>query len=98
MHIYLFFAVLFGIWAADSASRKGRSATLWGIFGVLIPIVTNIIIWMLPISGKLRRAIDDELLEIQWQESQIKTCPYCINAVHVLASVCPHCRSRLPNA
>lgn len=80
--------IILGFTAGYIAYRKGRSFILWGLYGLLIPIVA--------IPDALLQEPDDKKLVVRAIRGGKKVCPECDELVRPAARVCKHCGHEFP--
>lgn len=80
--------VVIAFWIARTARDKGRSYVAWFWLGLFFPLIAWIIVAsMSPVPGA--RSTDDS--SDMEATSELRTCPYCAEAIRVQAIKCKHC-------
>lgn len=81
--------LLFGVASAMVANSKGRSGAGFFFLGVLLGPI-----------GLLGAAVSSRdtgrNVKAGLQSGQLRTCPFCAEAINSLAVICPNCRQSVP--
>ncbi len=89
---YAVYGVIFGAFCAYLANEKGRDGVGWFLLGLVFGVVALIAL----VGASQKHAAPSAVYSGGRPSDNIRLCPYCIQEVHHLATVCPHCQRDLP--